>query len=201
MREKVSNRKERSDKKVDVKPTVPIHLYNCIANLADITGQPIKNVVEFICMDGLRSRKVLDFISQYFRRDYQHENTIYRGNPNLAHSRYIVKNVPSKRVSTRFNKEFNESMEVLAFSLGLTSVSSATRLLLECAIRDIDIIDRLIRLYTTNLSELQKKLLRDTLKYLYKNNPFKEQITFIEIVEMLIDEAREWSILGLRKNV
>jgi hypothetical protein len=192
MGKKVTKRKERSDKKVDVKPTVPIHLYNCVADLADLSGKTIMDIVEFICMEGIKSTKVLEFISQYFRRDYQHNSTHYYGNSNLTHNRYISRRVPSRRISTRFSKEFNQRIEDLAFSLGM-SISSSTGLLLDASIRDMDIIDRFIRLYTSNLNENQKDTLKNTLRYLYRNNPYREQITFTDIVKTLIDEVKEWT--------
>lgn len=195
MRKKVSERKERSDKKVDIKPTIPIHLYNCIADFSDISNQPIMNIVEFLCMKGIESKKVIEFISQYFLRDYWHGDTLYRGNPSLNHNRYIKKKERCQRISTRFTKEFFEKLEYLAFVLGLTP-SSTTCLLLDYSIKDITIIDKFIRTYTTELSEYQKDTLESALKYLNRNNPYREQITFWEVVKMLIDEVIVW-----RKNL
>lgn len=188
---KVSERKERIDKKVDIKPTVPIHLYKCVENLADISGRPIKDVVEYIIIEGIESKKVLEFISQYFLRDYWHENTLYKGNPSLSHNRYIRKLEPCKRISTRLQKHFVEKIEVFSFSLGM-SLSSSTGLLLDTSIKDITIIDSFIRIYTSELNENQKDTLKATLRYIYRNNPFKEQISFMDVVRMLIDEAIGW---------
>jgi hypothetical protein len=201
------NKKERTDKKIDIKPTVPLHLYNFIADLSDTTEQPAMNIVEFFCMEGIQSRKVIEFISPYFRRDYQFDNTTLRGNPDLTHSRYLRRNVPCKRISTRFTKEFTDEIERLMFALGLTSLSSATGLLLEVSVKDIDIMSKFVRLYAYHLNKYQKDFLKKTLSYVYKNHLGREQVSFRDVVEMIIDEAKEviegvkeWDVMGLRKK-
>ncbi|MDV2888137.1 hypothetical protein RYX45_23525, partial [Alkalihalophilus pseudofirmus] len=72
-------RKTRSDKKRDVKPTVSSNLRDCIYRLSYITQTPVKDVVEILCEKGLKSRKVVEYLSQYFRRDFQFINTLFIG--------------------------------------------------------------------------------------------------------------------------
>ncbi|MDA6082696.1 hypothetical protein OSJ97_24410, partial [Escherichia coli] len=60
------DRKTRSDKKRDVKPTISIDLKNCIYRLSYITNTPVKDVIETICEKGLQSRKVMEYLSEYF---------------------------------------------------------------------------------------------------------------------------------------
>ncbi|MCJ7992628.1 hypothetical protein MUB15_31250, partial [Priestia sp. OVS21] len=67
-------RKVRCDKKRDVKPTIPIHLKECIYRLSYITNTPVKDVTESICISGLKSPKVMDYLSHYFRRGFSFEN-------------------------------------------------------------------------------------------------------------------------------
>ena len=68
-------RKVRSDKKRDVKPTISSNLKHCIYRLSYITSTPVKDVAETLCEKGLRSRKVMDYLSTYFRRDLKFANT------------------------------------------------------------------------------------------------------------------------------
>ncbi|WP_245579618.1 hypothetical protein [Alteribacter aurantiacus] len=72
-------RKVRSDKKRDVKPTIPFQLRECIYRLSYITNRPVKDVAEAICLYGLASKKVMEHLSKNFRRDFMGESTLYVG--------------------------------------------------------------------------------------------------------------------------
>lgn len=187
MREEVRKRKERSDKKRDIKPTVPLHLHNCLSDLSYVVNQPIKDVAEFICLEGMQSHRVIEHISPRFKRDYQLNNTHYIGDRNLEHNRYIIrKEKVRKRVSIRFTKEFYEQIDTLSFSLDLTP-SSATSVLLEASIKDINIIDSLLKPYTHRLDENKKRVLKDVIKYVRRDNPYIQSVGFMDIVRYFID--------------
>ncbi|AIE58946.1 hypothetical protein [Bacillus methanolicus] len=76
---KEKERRTRSDKKRDVKPTITIQLKECIYRISYITNTPVKDVAETICEAGLVSRKVMDYLSQHFRRPVRLKNTLYMG--------------------------------------------------------------------------------------------------------------------------
>ncbi|MCM3068585.1 hypothetical protein M3568_19950 [Priestia flexa] len=79
MRVEEKKRKIRSDKKRDVKPSLPIDLKECVYRLSYITNTPVKNVIESICISGLASSKVMDYLSNYFRRGFSFGSTVYMG--------------------------------------------------------------------------------------------------------------------------
>jgi hypothetical protein len=72
-------RKIRFDKKRDVKPTIFSHLKDCIFRLSYITNTPVKGVDETLCEKGLQLRNVLEYLSQFFRRDLQFVKTVLYG--------------------------------------------------------------------------------------------------------------------------
>jgi hypothetical protein len=191
MREEVVIRKVRSDKKKDVKPTVPVHLFDCVSDLSYIINRPIKDIVEFICMEGIRSQKVIEHLSPNFRRDYQFNNTHYIGDSELNNLRHIIRKEKSKkRISTRLTRDFYESVIDLAHVLDLTP-TSATGILLEASIKDVTIIDKLISPYTSYLDENRKRVLKSVIKYIRKNNPYAQSISFVETVRYLLEWLRE----------
>lgn len=70
-------RKVRCDKKRDVKPTIPIHLKECIYRLSYIVNTPVKDVTESICTSGITSQKVMNYLSNYLRKGFSFKNTVY----------------------------------------------------------------------------------------------------------------------------
>lgn len=193
MVEEVSKRKVRSDKKRDIKPTVPVHVSDCVSDIAYITNRPVKDIVEFVCIEGVRSTKVVEYLSQYFKRDYWHNNTMFKGNGASGHSRYIIrKRNSSVRVSTRFTNDFYNSIERLADASGFTP-ASITGLLLESAIKDTDIINKCLSVHTSNLDDNRKKVLKDVLRYVNKDNPYREQINFMDLIKYLIEDIKMWT--------
>lgn len=190
MGKEVSNRKERSDKKRDLKPTVPIQLYNCISDLAYIGSIPIKDTVEYLCIEGIKSTNVIEVISKYFRRGYLHKSTIYYGDDSIEVKRYIVRKMATKRISTRLTKHDYENIHSLSNALDYTP-SSTGSILLEYSIRDSTIIDKFLKEYSYNLDEQRKKVLKNLLKILRKDNPFRQDISFMEIIKIFVDEVKE----------
>lgn len=180
-------RQTRSDKKRDVKPTIPIELYECIHRISYLSTRPIKNVVEEICIEGLKSKQVMDYLSTYFRRDFwATPQLLFRGSP------YIEKaKLPGlkRRISTRFCQHEHDRLAALAYSLDHT-VSYAAALLLHATVKNAEIID----MYITNnieyqLSPSKKNEFKKILRFINKNNPYEEEISISILVNYLVDEV------------
>jgi hypothetical protein len=190
-RESKEKRKVRCDKKKDVKPTVPINLFNCVSDLSSILDKPIKDIVEHICIEGIDSKIVIEQLSHHFKRDYDFRTTVFFGNKDLNNLRYIIGREKNKRrISTRFTMEFYERVFALSNALDLTP-TSATGRLLEVAMKDISIIDKLIKPYTYSFNEYDKKLLKGVIKYIRKDNPFIRNIGFMDIIEFFLEWLRD----------
>ncbi len=184
-------RKTRSDKKRDVKPTISNNLRECVYRLSYITNTPVKDVVEILCEKGLKSRKVIDYLSQHFRRNFQYLNTVFIGNferESLQHKYQSGKNV---RITTRFNSIIYEDISSLAYALDVTP-SKATALLLEASVRNTNILNAFVKTYLHGqIDNSRMKELKQVLKYINKNNPYKEEISWFALLSMIFDDIKD----------
>lgn len=184
-------RKIRSDKKRDVKPTISSNLKDCIYRLSYITNTPVKDVVETLCEKGLKSRKVIDYLSQHFRRNFQFLNTVFIGDferESLQHKYQSGKNV---RITTRFNANIYEDISSLSYALDVTP-SKATALLLEASVRNTNILNAFVKTYLHGqVDNLRMKELKQVLKYINKNNPYKEEISWFTLLSMIFDDIKD----------
>jgi hypothetical protein len=185
-------RKVRSDKKREVQPTIPFTLYECINRISYVTNQPVKDVGEAICKKGLDSKRVIDYLSQYFRRDYwASEYTLLRGV--LQRTPYCSKRdkLLKKRMSIRFNQPFYDRLSELAFALDMT-VSSTTALLLQASVTRTDVVNQYIGSYIKGQVDHSRfKQLKEIVKYINENNPYEEKITLSMIINYLVGEVME----------
>lgn len=185
------DRKTRSDKKRDVKPTISIDLKNCIYRLSYITNTPVKDVIETICEKGLQSRKVMEYLSEYFLRDFKFTNTIYMGDPGRKSLQRKCQSGKNERVTTRFNQETYETIRKLSDALDVTP-SKATAILLDSSIRNTNILNSFVKTYLHNhVDDNRMKELKVVLKYINKNNPYNEEISWFALVSIIFDELKE----------
>ncbi|KKI92190.1 hypothetical protein WQ54_10745 [Bacillus sp. SA1-12] len=189
-------RQQRSDKKRDVKPTIPIQLRECIYRLSYITDKPVKDVAEALCEFGLQSKKVIELLSDKFRRDYRRENTFYLGDlsrPSLQKSNIVG---GKERITIRFTQTTYEQINSLAYALDVT-VSKATFLLLDASVRNTNFLNRYVKeSLSTHLDEKRMRELQQILKFINDNNPYEEKITWMGLISYLYHELK-----GNGKNV
>lgn len=181
-------RKVRKDKKRDVKPTINYKLHDCIHRLHYITNKPIKEVGEEICIAGLRSKKVIEYLSEKFRRSYKMNQTVYIGDIQRSSNRSRKKEEATRRISLRFIQPIKDEIDDLAYALDVTP-SSATAMLLEAAVRNSDIVNEYLKSYVEEtLDEGRMRELKEVLKFINKNNPYDEEVTLTMIISYLFDE-------------
>lgn len=186
----IRERKIRSDKRRDVKPTITIPLYECVSRLSYVTNTPMKDVGELICKKGLYSAVVIEHLSEFFRRDYwANNNILYTGDP-TRDTYKIPRGIEKRRLSIRFLQRDYDKIARLSYSLDLT-ISSTTALLLEYSIKNTDIVNAYISYYVQKeLDKNRLKQLREVLKYINSNNPYEKEITLGAFVSMLMEEFR-----------
>jgi len=187
----VGERKVRSDKKRDIKPTISVQLYECVNRLSYITNTPIKDVGVMICKKGLYSTVVIEYLSNYFRRNYwANNNTMYIGE--LDRASYIFdKGIPKQRMTMRFTQSDHDKLARLAYSLDLT-ISSAVALLLETSIKNTDIVNAFISNQARKELDPQRmKQLREIIKYINQNNPYEKEISLGATISMIMEEVKE----------
>lgn len=184
-------RKVRSDKKRDVKPTISTNLRDCIFRLSYITNTPVKDVVEILCEKGLSSRKVIEYLSQHFRRDFQFTNTVYFGNYERESLQHIYRSGKNVRITTRFTQATYENITSLSYALDVTP-SKATALLLDASTRNTDILNAFVKAYLhKNIDQARMKELKHVLKYINKNNPYNEEISWFALLSLIFDEFKD----------
>ncbi|MCM3169477.1 hypothetical protein [Peribacillus frigoritolerans] len=185
------NRKTRSDKKRDIKPTISTNLKDCIYRLSYITNTPVKVVVEVLCEKGLKSRKVIDYLSNYFRRDFKFLNTVYMGDLERESLQRKYQSGKNERISTRFKQETYEEISLLSQALDVTP-SKATSLLLDASIRNTNLLNAFVKTYLhDHIDETRMKELKQVLKYINKNNPYKEEISWFTLLSMIFEDVKD----------
>lgn len=188
---KAAGRKTRSDKKRDISPTISAELRDCIYRLSFITNKPVKDVAEAICLNGLKRRKVLEYLSQYFRRPVRVDPTLYRGNsegPSVGQREHVGK---TKRIAIRFKAQDHAVIAALAFAMDCT-VSRSCAVLLDASVRDGDFINEFVQQYLEeNLDAERVTELKKILRYVNTNNPYGEEYTWASLLSLMINEVRE----------
>lgn len=184
-------RKIRSDKKRDVKPTISTELKNCIYRLSYITNTPVKDVAEIVCEKGLKSGKVIDYLSVFFRRDLKFSNTVYMGDYSRESLQRKKQGGRNERITIRFNQETYENINALSAALDVTP-SKATAILLDASVRNTNILNALVKIYLQgNVDNVRMKELKKVLLYINKNNPYNEDISWFTLLSMIFEEVKE----------
>lgn len=184
-------RKTRSDKRKDVKPTISVGLRDCIYRLSYITNKPVKDIAETICIKGLESRKVAEYLSDYFRRDYHFLNTIYCGvleRESLQNKYQSGKNV---RITIRFTQKAYDDICLLAHALDVTP-SKATAILLHASISNSNLLNAIVKRYLhDHIDQNRMRELKQVLKYINKNSPYDEEISWFSLISMIVEELKD----------
>ncbi|KGX85218.1 hypothetical protein [Pontibacillus litoralis] len=190
----VKKRKVRSDKKRDVKPTIAVELKDCIYRLSYITNTPVKDVAEVICEKGIKSRKVIDYLSSFFRRDYNYMSTVstvYIGDPSLESLQGKYQSGKNERITIRFSQVTYDEIKCLAAALDVTP-SKATALLLDASVRNTNLLNAYVKLYLNeNVDKRRMKELKQVLQYVNKNNPYNDDISWFTLLSFLLEEVKE----------
>lgn len=183
-------RRTRSDKKRDIKPTISISLKDCIYRLSYITDTPVKDVAELICEKGLQSRKVIEYLANYFRRDYKFLSTVYFGDLGRESLQRKYQSGKNERITIRFTQATYEDIFYLANALDVTP-SKATALLLDASVRNTNLLNAFVKTYLHGQLDNQRmNELKLVLKYINKNNPYNEEISWFTLLSIIFDELK-----------
>lgn len=159
----IGERATRSDKKREIKPTLPITLKDGIYRLAFITRKPIKDLCEEIIIYTLNSAEIREIIAPYIRRDITLGNVFLHGNDERQELRLNEHGEETERLSLRLTKDIYSLVAVLSYGLDVT-VSKTTALLLREGMKDYEFVERYVRSYLLNsvdeyhLREVEKVL-------------------------------------------
>ena len=183
---RVGERKTRSDKKRDIKPTIRIDLKDALYRLSYITYTPVKDVAEKLTVMVLEDAEVVNHLSQYFKRDLKFNSTLFRGhaeNPHIGHR----DEGKTERISTRFQTNKYEAIAILAYTLDCTPSRTVT-VLLEIAVRNIRFVNAYVKTYLGSaLTEKQMLELRNVMKDVKKLNDGHH--SWVALLGAIIDEV------------
>ena len=149
------NRKTRSDKKVDVKPTLSVNLKNQLYSFAYLCDEPVKDVAEKLCLDAATSKVIIDDICKWFRRNYIYHNTVAVGDPERPKLKISIKGESSK-VTIRFVREDYDLLCDIAHALDITPTSTAG-LLIKVSLSNVEFMQQYAYEHLIHLSDDQKK--------------------------------------------
>ncbi|ADC52310.1 hypothetical protein BpOF4_21574 (plasmid) [Alkalihalophilus pseudofirmus OF4] len=187
--EEKKKRKVRSDKKMEIKPTIHHSLKDAIYALSYITDQPVKDVAEAIVVSGLESKKVIEYLSKDFRRDFLQGRTLYVGDLERDSKQKDQLSGVKGRLSIRFQQHDFESIKQLAFALDVTP-SRATAIIIDASIRNSNFIDRYLqRTIRAKLDKRRLVELKKIMRFISQNNPY-EEFTWGDFVSWLLFELK-----------
>lgn len=175
-KKKQPKRKERSDKKREVRPTISIKLKEEVERLSRILNLPIKDLGAILCNEGLNNKEVVELLSLYFVDEVYllMEGTLFIGSID-HHILTHFEDEETDRISIRFTQNKYTDIELLASHLGVTP-SRATAVLIDSALRHVDVIESLI--YTHNRRMITDddttKELKKFMKFVNDGNPYRE---------------------------
>ena len=138
----VGERKQRVDKKIDVKATVSVTFKMQLYDFAYLCNEPVKSVAERLIIQGMTSRYVMEGYSRWLRRDFICGKTIGIGH--LDRPKLKVKTEgETDKVSMRFEKYHHDRLSDLAYALDITASSTAA-ILLRLATKESEFMHRFI---------------------------------------------------------
>ena len=156
-----SRRLTRSDKKVDVKPTISENLKTKLYRLSETLDEPVKDVAERLCNDGCMNTLIIEEMQKWFRRDYHHGVTWTMGNQDRPRLR-IHTDTHKGKVTIKFKqKDYNQICK-LAFALDITPTTTCAVLLM-LTLRGRQFMQWYLGVYGSKLDEMK---LREVYKIL-----------------------------------
>lgn len=178
----------RSDKKIDCKPTIPVSLKESIYRISYITNTPVKDVAEKTCNYGINSSKIIDTLSESFRRNYEYKNTIYIGD--LSSKTSYSNNEVTERITIRFKQRDFENIRRLSYAMDVTP-SRCCSILLERTIIETNFINKYIKAYLReHLDDARLKELKRVITFINKNSPQDKKVSWAHIFSYLVDELK-----------
>ncbi|MEN0645566.1 hypothetical protein MKY91_20585 [Alkalicoccobacillus gibsonii] len=192
---KTKQRQIRSDKKIDVRPTIPAQFKQIIGRLSYIVTVPEKDIIEFIINSAIRSETVLDGLSKYFVYDYMYGTTLHLGsydNPSIKEElNRLYERTEKVRATTRLKQTDYDNLFQLANSLNCTR-SCAAWVLIERGIKDHAIIQSLLRSFLENELDPQRmKQLEEMIHFINKNKESgEEDFTLIEMLSYFRSQVK-----------
>ena len=179
-------RKQRSDKKRDVKPTVNFEVKDAIYRLAYLTKTTVKDTCEQMIKFAMNDVESIDNLSQHFRRAIRINQTFHNGKPsNIPIDKRLQDG--GERMTTRLTEYDFEILNAYAYALDVRPARAAA-VLIDIAIRDYRFVNNYVMRYLHGeISKEDAKELREILRYM--NRVTGEHHTMASLLGAIVDEV------------
>jgi len=182
-------RKVRCDKKVNIKPTVLLEIKAAISRLGDITDTPVKDIGEYLCKEALKSKDIINTMTEHLKRDIIIDNTLYRGDRKNVSINRRTESGDCDRITIRVTTDINEQIEDLAFALGCAK-ARACAVLIEKAINHYNIVDDFVRGFLEEgLDKHKMRELKKLMKFV-NDNDSNSEFTWASLLSFIVDEVK-----------
>lgn len=186
---KEEGRKRRSDKKVDVKPTIPLELKDAIYRLSYILKIPVMYVAERLVTYAINNTGIRSDIGMHFQRPVYIDGILYHGS--LANTPIIkrLNKGEAERIHLRIKQPVAEVLAAFAYALNC-SQSKACAILLEASMNDVDFINRYVQQHLErNLDETRMGELRVFMRSI--NHKKVDQDSWAALLSYMVDEVKK----------
>ena len=186
-RVEVKKRKQRSDKKRDVKPCLTLGLKRSFSRLSYITEKYEKDLAEDMILYAINDSNIVSQFSPHFKHDVIINNTVYIGR--LENSQIAKRDKEdTDRISTRLKAEDYEAVRALAFGLDC-SVARVCALFIKACMQDINFVNSYVKKSLSNtLTDYQMRELRNLLKSANKDAE-EEHYSWGALLSQIIDDS------------
>lgn len=145
----MGERKQRTDKKVEIKPTLSLEFKKEIYAFAEVCGEPVKEIAERLCTSGMISDYIIEDIRKWFRRDYHYSTIKGRNHNKIAFGDEerpklkITLQGDTGKITMRLVREDYDQLAELAHAFDLT-ISSTTAALLRVTTKNIEFMNQFV---------------------------------------------------------
>lgn len=196
-------RKVRTDKKREVRPTISIKLKEQIERLGFILDMPIKDLGVTLFDEGIRNKDVIELLSVYLTEEacLEVDGTLYYG-----HTEYEIpthfEGESTDRISLRFPQRNYSDVQLLSRLMDVTP-SRAVAVMIDSAIRHIDIIELLLQNHNKRMSlgEEVEKELKNLVRYINRDNPYRRSWNKLLLDFMTVDVPKKISNRRQSRNL
>ncbi|MFJ7954310.1 hypothetical protein ACIQZG_22670 [Lysinibacillus sp. NPDC096418] len=179
-------RKQRSDKKKDVKPYLTLETISSLNRLTYLTDVYLKDLAEEMILYSIKDSNTISQLSQYFKKEILVNNTIYRGrldNPQVSKR----ENKDTDRISTRLKADDYEVIRALAYAMDV-SRARVCALLINASMNNINFVNNYVKKHLSkSLTEHQMRELRNLLK---SANSDGEHFSWGSLLSQIVDEVK-----------
>jgi len=181
-------RKQRSDKKKDVKPYLTLETISSLNRLTYLTDVYLKDLAEEMILYAIKDYDTISQLSQYFKKEILINNTIYRGridNPQISKR----ENEDTDRISTRLKADDYEVIRALAYAMDV-SRARVCALLIKASMNNINFVNNYVKQHLSkSLTEHQMRELRNLLRTANKDSD-GEHYSWGALLSQIMDEVK-----------